>query len=354
MNYKPKRISELNLKTDMNVTLIGTVEEVLENSFVLNDGEKIEIAAENVPEKGNTSPQSLRLLRPSIVVLCGPAACGKSTFAQRHFRPTQIISSDWARAHICDDERDQRFNAQAFLLVHFVVEQRLAANRLCVVDSTALTPQARKDLLDLARKYQVPATLLVFSVPLSVCLERDQKRERSVGSAVIERQHRAFEEAKATLGQEGFDQVVEIPDEAAEKVQIEILFRPVMRSAQRPEVGAPRRFERSGQLSRPHPGGHGDNGHPGVAVPPAGPRGAAPRPAAPPGSVPTPKEAIARPAGTPSQTAGAQNPSPAQPAASSPTANKPSSPPPAGLAPNPAPPAAPGPASSEPETPSGG
>jgi hypothetical protein len=51
-NYKPKRISELNLKTDMKVSLIGTVQNILENSFVLNDGEKIEIATENIPEKG--------------------------------------------------------------------------------------------------------------------------------------------------------------------------------------------------------------------------------------------------------------------------------------------------------------
>jgi hypothetical protein len=50
--YKPKKISELNLKSDAKVSLIGTVENILENSFVLNDGEKIEIAAESVPEKG--------------------------------------------------------------------------------------------------------------------------------------------------------------------------------------------------------------------------------------------------------------------------------------------------------------
>ena len=50
--YKPKRISELNLKTDVKISLIGKVENILENSFVLNDGEKIEIAAENIPEKG--------------------------------------------------------------------------------------------------------------------------------------------------------------------------------------------------------------------------------------------------------------------------------------------------------------
>lgn len=52
MNYKTKKISELDLKTDQKVALVGTVENILENSFVLNDGEKIEIAAENIPEKG--------------------------------------------------------------------------------------------------------------------------------------------------------------------------------------------------------------------------------------------------------------------------------------------------------------
>lgn len=51
-NYRPKKISELDLKTDLKVSLVGTVENILENSFVLNDGEKIEIAAESVPEKG--------------------------------------------------------------------------------------------------------------------------------------------------------------------------------------------------------------------------------------------------------------------------------------------------------------
>src|SRR2546427_9925013 len=84
------------------------------------------------------SERVIRLVRPSVVALCGPAACGKSAFAARHFRPTQIISSDRCRALVCDDEQDQRFQTQAFALLHFLVEQRLGVNRLCVVDSTAL------------------------------------------------------------------------------------------------------------------------------------------------------------------------------------------------------------------------
>jgi predicted kinase len=179
-------------------------------------------------------PQSgarvIRLIRPSVVVLCGPAACGKSSFAAKHFRPTQIVSSDQARGLVCDDERDQRFQTQAFALVHFLIEQRLNINRLCVVDSTALTQAARKGLLDLARRFHVPAVVLLFDVPLATCLERDAQRERSVGQAAIERQYELFVQARSLIGQEGFDQVVELSAQDMDEVQTEIAFRPLPRA----------------------------------------------------------------------------------------------------------------------------
>ncbi len=212
------------------------------------------MSTESVPEPNKSTEKVIRLLRPSVVVLCGPAACGKSTFAERHFRPTQVISSDWARAHVCDDERDQRFQAQAFELVHFLIEQRLNLNRLCVVDSTALTAPARKDLLELARKHKVPCVLLLFDVPLEKCAERDEKRERKVGRPVIERQYQLFEQAKAGLRQEGFEQVVELRDADLEKVQIEIVFRPVAHGAtspSRPAQAPPRRAPRPAPIPMP-------------------------------------------------------------------------------------------------------
>jgi protein phosphatase len=169
----------------------------------------------------------VRLVRPSIVLLCGPAACGKSTFAQRHFRPTQIISSDWARARVCDDERDQRFQTQAFALVHYLTELRLGLNRLCVVDSTALTPPHRREYLELAKRFRVPCVVFLFDVPLEKCVERDRSRERTVGSPVIERHYLAFDQTKADIRQEGFDQIIELGDKDLDKVQIEIVFRPI-------------------------------------------------------------------------------------------------------------------------------
>ena len=171
----------------------------------------------------------VRVFRPSVVVLCGPAACGKSAFAARHFRPTQIISSDSCRALVCDDERDQRYHQQTFDLVKFLISQRLSINRLCVVDSTALTPGARKPLLDLGRKFRVRVELFMFDIPLEKCLDFDRKRERSVGPKVIEEHFQLFNQARTSAGSEGFDQVLELHEDDLQSMQIEILYRPVFR-----------------------------------------------------------------------------------------------------------------------------
>jgi len=224
------------------------------------------MATEQEQARDDSAQKIIRLIRPSVVVLCGPAACGKSTFAARHFRPTQIISSDQARALVCDDERDQRFQTQAFALLHCLIEQRLSINRLCVVDSTALTQPARQALLELARGYHVPAVVLVLDVPLETCLAHDTKRERSVGQPVIERQYQLFEQAKAAVKQEGFDQVIELTQEDMEKVQIEIIFRPVPRPTTNAAPPERRRY-----APRPARPAAGNKGAPRNAKPPAPP-----------------------------------------------------------------------------------
>jgi len=190
----------------------------------------------------------LRLVRPSVVVLCGPAGCGKSTFAAKHFRPTQVISSDQCRGMVCDDERDQRFQDQAFALLDFLLDLRLDLNRLCVVDSTAITQSARRSLLDRARRHRVPCVAVLFDVSLQTCLAHDQARPRTVGPNIIERQYELFQQVKAGIGQEGFEQVVVLREEDLDNAQVEIAFRPVMdrpgalagRHARPPERQGPR------------------------------------------------------------------------------------------------------------------
>lgn len=169
----------------------------------------------------------IRVLRPSVIVLCGPAGCGKSTFAVRHFRRTHVISSDFCRQLVCDDETDQRYHSQAFALLNFLIGQRLSINRLCVVDSTAISPGARKSLLDVGQKYRVRTELFLFDIPLEKCLERDRCRSRSVGSRGIEEQYRLFKRAQERVRSEGFDEIVELHEEDLESVRFEILYRPI-------------------------------------------------------------------------------------------------------------------------------
>jgi protein phosphatase len=70
------------------------------------------------------------LPRNTLVLLCGPAGCGKSTFAARHFLPTQIVSSDECRALVSDDPVNQAVSGHAFDLMHFIVDYRLVVGRV--------------------------------------------------------------------------------------------------------------------------------------------------------------------------------------------------------------------------------
>ena len=71
-----------------------------------------------------------------LILLCGASGSGKSTFAQSHFAQTEVVSSDQCRALVADDESDQSVTAQAFALLHEIVDKRLEVGRLTVVDAT--------------------------------------------------------------------------------------------------------------------------------------------------------------------------------------------------------------------------
>ena len=92
----------------------------------------------------------------SLVLLIGVSGAGKSTFGRKHFRPTEVISSDFCRGLVADDENDQAATPQAFQLLRYIVGLRLAAGRLTVVDATNVEPEARRALLAVAKEHDVP------------------------------------------------------------------------------------------------------------------------------------------------------------------------------------------------------
>lgn len=158
----------------------------------------------------------LEIPSPSLVLLVGPAGCGKSTFARRHFRPSEVVSSDACRGMIADDERDQSASADAFGLLRAIVDRRLARRLLTVVDATNVRSRSRRPLLDLARHHDLPAAAIVFALPAALCLERNAGRaERVVPPDVVERQAAQLHESRRTIWREGFAAVHLLADPAA-------------------------------------------------------------------------------------------------------------------------------------------
>ena len=141
----------------------------------------------------------------SLVVLIGVTGSGKSTFARTHFKPTEVISSDFCRGLVADDENDQSATAAAFEVLQFIAGQRLKAGRLTVIDATNVQPEARRELVMLAREHDVLPVAIVLDLPEKLCAERNADRpDRDFGPHVLRRQRGQLRRGLRGLGREGF------------------------------------------------------------------------------------------------------------------------------------------------------
>jgi len=141
----------------------------------------------------------------SLVILIGPSGGGKSTFARTHFKPTEILSSDFCRGLVSDDENDQGATTDAFAVLHFIAAKRLAAGKLVVIDATNVQTEDRKNLLALARDYHVLPVAIVFNLPEQICYERNRQRpDRNFGPHVVRRQLSQMRRSLHDLKRDGF------------------------------------------------------------------------------------------------------------------------------------------------------
>lgn len=166
----------------------------------------------------------LKIPELAVVALVGPSGSGKSTFARKHFRETEVLSSDFCRGLVSDDENDQAATNDAFDVLHFIASKRLAAGRLVVIDATNVQPEARKPIVALARQFHCIPAAIVFDVPEKLCQERNRSRlDRDFGPHVIRQQSRNMRSALRLLEREGFRHVyvLRFPEEidAAEIVR---------------------------------------------------------------------------------------------------------------------------------------
>jgi protein phosphatase len=144
----------------------------------------------------------------SLVVLIGASGSGKSTFARKHFKATEILSSDYCRGLVSDDENNQAATKEAFEVLHFIAAKRLAAGKLTVVDATNVQPEARKPLVALAREYHCLPVAIVLNLPEKICHQRNQTRpDRDFGPHVVRQQTSQLRQSMRNLEREGFRHV---------------------------------------------------------------------------------------------------------------------------------------------------
>jgi protein phosphatase len=172
----------------------------------------------------------------SLVALIGASGSGKSTFARKHFASTQILSSDFFRGLVSDDENDQSASEAAFDALHYVAAKRLTAGLVTVIDATNVQRFPRDALVNLAKKHHVLPVAIVLDLPEALCAERNAARpDRDFGAHVIRRHRNELRKSLRSLEKEGFRRVyvLRTPEEVD---AAEIVMEPLMND-KRSETG---------------------------------------------------------------------------------------------------------------------
>jgi F420-dependent oxidoreductase-like protein len=146
---------------------------------------------------------------PCVVVLVGPGASGKTTWADAHFGPDLIVSSDRLRAVVGTGEDDISASDDAFVLLDLIVQRRMARRLTTVIDTLGLDQVRRQAWLLAARQAQIPCIAVLFDVPPGECRTRNRMRTRPIPAAALTAQLKAFGPVKAAIDAEGFDLVID-------------------------------------------------------------------------------------------------------------------------------------------------
>ncbi|MFC4076601.1 AAA family ATPase [Salinithrix halophila] len=170
-------------------------------------------------------PVTLHFPEKCLILLCSAPGCGKSTFASRHFLPTQVVSSDECRAMVCDDVNNMKVHGEAFSLLTHITRLRLGLGKMTVLDTTALSRDLRRRMVKLAREYGFQTTIIVLDFRLETCLGQNERRDRVVAPAVIRRYHQQLQTAKKQIPKEDFDNIHILTEEEIKEVQISLIQR---------------------------------------------------------------------------------------------------------------------------------
>ena len=141
----------------------------------------------------------------ALVAMIGASSSGKSTFAKKHFLPTEILSSDFFRGMVSDDENNQKVSKEAFDLLFYAANKRLSLMKTTVIDATNVQLAARKQIIDLAREQNVHSVAIVLNLPEKELQARNAARpDRGYPEHVIRKHASDLRRSIKNLKREGF------------------------------------------------------------------------------------------------------------------------------------------------------
>jgi len=155
--------------------------------------------------------KTIQIPELSLVILIGPTGSGKSSFAGKHFKPTEIVSSDACRGLVSDQENSQAASVDAFALARYITGLRLKNGLLTVIDATNVQEEARKDWIRLAKEYHCLPVAIILNMPEKVCAQRNALRsDRNFGTHVIPQHISQLKRSLKKLKYEGFRHIIEL------------------------------------------------------------------------------------------------------------------------------------------------
>ena len=146
---------------------------------------------------------------PSLVVLVGAPASGKSSWAAEHFRPEQVLCADTLRGIVGEHELDLAASDDAFEILDRMLAMRMGRKLTTVVDTTGLDDARRRSYLELARASGVPAVAVRFATSAAECKRRNRERAHPVPAKAMDTMLKRFREVASSLDDEGWDLVIE-------------------------------------------------------------------------------------------------------------------------------------------------
>lgn len=142
----------------------------------------------------------------------GPPGSGKSEWSKHRNLP--IYSSDAIREELKLDPTKNEDNHKVFDVLHNRIIDALKRGESVIYDATNMNRKKRMTFLKKVDELGISIfkTVVLFSTPVDICIERDSKRDNPVGKDVIWKMVNAFQ---APWIYEGWDECLCMPNEQA-------------------------------------------------------------------------------------------------------------------------------------------